>query len=188
MGILVPFVSETGSSPRVFGRLASPESVKRMPWSCALQAWNSSLVDASTNVGHGRVAEAQRRAPGFSRRNWALQQELESLLEYDTFDLDSEEANLLRRLKADRPKPTEKIRKSKKDRQVAQQKRVTAKEKRTKHRKSLPMHELRALVRYFRSKNDDFSDWIIGFIILASRLGCCCGISRLCCAVRRTLR
>jgi integrase len=116
---------------------------------------------------HGRWEQSTIR--GFAA---ALQQEMETMLEYDTFDPASEEASLLWRLKNDRPKPTEKIQKSKKGRQVAQQKKVAAKKKkRKKHRKSLPVRELRALIAYFRSKDDAFSLWIVGYIILASRLG-----------------
>jgi integrase len=82
------------------------------------------------------------------------------------------EKSLLWRLKHTRPKSDEKVKKSKKGKQVAQQKKVAAKKKkRKKPRKSIPMRELRSLIRYFRSKNDDFSHWIVGYIILSSRLG-----------------
>jgi integrase len=102
----------------------------------------------------------------------ALHQEMGRMLEYDTFDPDSEEPLLIWRLKNDRPKPAEKIKKSKKGKQVVQQKKVAAKKKKRKqHRKLLPVSELRALIRYFRSKDDEFSLWIAGYIILASRLG-----------------
>ena len=40
-----------------------------------------------------------------------------------------------------------------------------------KHRKSLPLKELRALIEFFRLKADGFSLWIVGYIIIASRLG-----------------
>jgi integrase len=102
----------------------------------------------------------------------ALQQEMGRMLEYDTFDPDSEEALLLWRLKNERPDPVGKTKKSKESKQVAHQQRVAAKKKkRKKHRKSLPIRELRALVRHFRSKDIEFSLWIAGYIILASRLG-----------------
>ncbi|MEH2506375.1 integrase [Bradyrhizobium sp. AZCC 1578] len=82
------------------------------------------------------------------------------------------EKSLLWRLKYDRPKPAEKIKRSQKSRQVARQKQVAAKrKKRAKLRKSIPMRELRSLIRYFRSKRDEFSHWIVGYIILASRVG-----------------
>ena len=98
----------------------------------------------------------------------ALEQETGSMLEYDSFDPASNVASLLRRLKNDRPDAAGKTKKSK---QVAHQQKVAAKKKRQKPRKSIPMRELRALVRYFRSQDDEFSRWIAGYIILASRLG-----------------
>jgi hypothetical protein len=106
----------------------------------------------------------------------ALQQEIEGMLEYDTFDPDSREAHLLRRLKKDRPASIKKIAKSKKAKEVSHQKKVAAKKMKTaakkkERRKSLPMRELRALVRHFRSMDDDFSLWIAGYIVIASRLG-----------------
>ena len=115
---------------------------------------------------HGRWEQSTIR--GFAA---ALHQEMGRMLEYDTFDPDSEEALLLLRLKNDRPDPAT-TKKSKKSKQVAHQQKVAAtKKKRKKHRKSLPMRELRALIAYFRSKDDEFSHWIAGYIILASRLG-----------------
>ncbi len=102
----------------------------------------------------------------------ALEQEMGSMLEYDTFDPDSEEALLLWRLKNERPDPVSKTKKSKERKQVAHQQKVAAKKKkRRKPRKSIPVRELRALIAYFLSKDDDFSLWIAGYIILASRLG-----------------
>lgn len=121
---------------------------------------------------HGRWAKSTIR--GFAV---ALHQETERMLEYDTFDPDSREALLLWRLTNNRPEPFEKIKKSKKSKQAAHQKKVAATKKKTaskkkkRHRKSLPIRELRALVRYFRAKDDDFSLWIVGYIIIASRLG-----------------
>ncbi len=106
----------------------------------------------------------------------ALEQELEGLLEYDTFDPDSREGQLLQRLKKDRPASIKKM-KTAKAKEVAHQKKVAAKKKRAagkkrkKRRKSLPVQELRELVGYFRSRNDEFSLWIAGYIIIASRLG-----------------
>jgi len=38
-------------------------------------------------------------------------------------------------------------------------------------RKSIPLRELRALVGYFRGRADGFSLWIVGYILVASRLG-----------------
>jgi integrase len=102
----------------------------------------------------------------------ALDQEMGSMLDYDTFDPDSEEALLLWRLKNERPDPVGKTRKSKESKQVAHQQKVAAKKKkRKKHRKSIPVGELRALIRFFRSKDDEFSHWIAGYIMVASRLG-----------------
>jgi hypothetical protein len=101
----------------------------------------------------------------------ALEQEVGRMLEFDTFDPRSEEALLLRRLKTDRPSPITKTKTSKKSKQVAHQKKLAAKtNKKKKPRKSIPVTELRELVRYFRSR-DEFSNWIAGYIILASRLG-----------------
>jgi integrase len=115
---------------------------------------------------HGRWAQNTIR--GYAA---ALRQEMGSMLEYDTFDPDSEEALLLWRLKNQRPDPVGKT-KSKESKQVAHQQKVAAKKKkRKKHRKSIPVRELRALIRFFRSKDDEFSLWIAGYIMLASRLG-----------------
>jgi integrase len=100
----------------------------------------------------------------------AFGQELGRMLDYDTFDPDFPEAMLQTRLKNDRPAPAEKATKSKKAKEIAHQKNV-AKKRRAKPRKSIPMHELRALQRYFRSKDDDCSLWIVGYIIIASHLG-----------------
>ena len=101
----------------------------------------------------------------------ALEQEMGRILEYDTFDPESEEAALLRRLKNDRPTPVATVKKFKKGQQVAHQQKVAAKKKKKKYRKSIPVSELRALIRYFRSSDDEFSLWISGYIILASRIG-----------------
>jgi integrase len=102
----------------------------------------------------------------------ALEQEMGRMLDYDTFDPESEEALLLRRLKKDRPSPAVKIKKSEKAKMVVHQQKVAAKKKKKrKPRKSIPMSELRELIRYFRSRGDEFSLWIAGYIILASRLG-----------------
>jgi hypothetical protein len=102
----------------------------------------------------------------------ALEQEMGRMLEFDSFDPDSEEALLLRRLKNDRPSPVVKTKKSGKAKVVAHQQKVAAKKKRkSKPRKSIPVSELRQLIRYFRSRDDEFSNWIAGYIILASRLG-----------------
>lgn len=102
----------------------------------------------------------------------ALEQEMGRMLEFDSFDPDSEEALLLRRLKNDRPSPVVETKKSAKAKAVAHQQKVAAKKKkRTKPRKSIPVSELRQLIRYFRSRDDEFSLWIAGYIILASRLG-----------------
>lgn len=102
----------------------------------------------------------------------ALKQEMGRMLEFDTFDPDSQEALLLRRLKDDRPNPFVKTTRSKKAKVVAHQQKVAAKKKKKrKPRKSIPVSELRELIRHFRSGEDEFSLWIAGYIILASRIG-----------------
>jgi hypothetical protein len=58
---------------------------------------------------HGRWAQNTIR--GFAA---ALHQEMGSVLDYDTFDPDSEEASILWRLKNERPDPVSKTKKSKK--------------------------------------------------------------------------
>lgn len=107
----------------------------------------------------------------------ALKQEIEGLLEFDSFDPGSPEGQILQRLECAPPTPLKKA-KTKKAKAVAHQKKVAAKKKkaatvkkRKKRRKSLPMKELRKLVRYFRSRDDEFSHWIVGYIIFASRVG-----------------
>lgn len=115
-------------------------------------------------------------APSVKVYALALQQEITALLEFDAFDPDSPEGQLLTRLEQSPPEPSKKSKKSKKEKAVAHQKNVAAKEKkaaakRKKRRKSLPMKELRGLLRYFRSREDEFSLWIAGYIIIASRLG-----------------
>jgi len=102
----------------------------------------------------------------------ALEQEMGQMLEYDSFDPDSEEALLVRRLKKDRPSPFVNPKKSEKAKLIAhQQKLAVKKKKRNKPRKSIPVSELRKLIRYFRSRGDEFSLWIVGYIILATRIG-----------------
>jgi integrase len=104
----------------------------------------------------------------------ALAQRLEVFILSGLIDDDPDpEKSLLSRLKHSRPESIEKRKKAdKKAKKVAHQKKVaTKKGKRKKARKSLPMRELRALVRYLRQKGDGFSCWIAGYIILASRLG-----------------
>ncbi len=107
----------------------------------------------------------------------ALKQEIEGLLEFDTFDPDGREGQILQRLEHNPPAPLKKAKKTEKEKAVAHQKKVAAKKKkpmakkRKKRRKSLPMKELRELVRFFRSREDEFSWWIAGYIIFASRLG-----------------
>jgi integrase len=102
----------------------------------------------------------------------ALEQEMGRMLEFDSFDPDSEEALLVWRLKNDRPSPVVKTKKSGKAKAVAHQQKVAAKKKKkATPRKSIPVSELRQLIRYFRSRDDEFSLWIAGYIILASRLG-----------------
>lgn len=81
----------------------------------------------------------------------ALAQELEDMLEFDSFPPESWEAVLLEALYNDRPQP--------------------AAAPSIKSRKHLPVSELRALVAYFRSSNDAFAQWCAGYLILASRLG-----------------
>jgi hypothetical protein len=106
----------------------------------------------------------------------ALEQEIAGLPEFDTFDPDSREGQILQRLKNNQPAPL-KAKKTEKEKAVAHQKKVAAKKKkavakkRKKRRKSLPVKELRELVRHFRSREDEFSRWIAGYIMIASRLG-----------------
>jgi integrase len=101
----------------------------------------------------------------------ALYQEVEQLVLAGEFEDHPGKEALLWRLKNNRPRPIPKVKKSKKGQQVAYQKRAAAKKMRKKHRKSLPMKELRALIKFFRLKADSFSLWIAGYILTASRLG-----------------
>ena len=103
----------------------------------------------------------------------ALHQEVEVLVFAGEFD-DSPaqgEKSLLWRLKHDRPRPAPEVQKSKKRKEVAHQKRAATKKMRKKPRKSIPLKELRSLVEFFRLKADSFSLWIVGYILIASRLG-----------------
>jgi hypothetical protein len=137
------------------------ENPNEAPWSPLLQTVHWFLNGHARWAGHTIELYAN-----------ALEQEVGRMLEFDTFDPRSEEALLLRRLKTDRPSPITKTKTSKKSKQVAHQKKVAAKtNKKKKPRKSIPVTELRDLVRYFRSREDVFSNWIAGYIILASRLG-----------------
>jgi hypothetical protein len=81
----------------------------------------------------------------------ALAQELDGLLEFDSFPPGSCEGVLLDALENDRPQP--------------------AKTPSIKSRKHLPVQELRAIVAYFRSSDDEFARWCAGYLVLASRLG-----------------
>lgn len=106
----------------------------------------------------------------------ALKQEIEGLLEFDTFDPDSREGLILQRLEHNPPTPLKQVKKTKQEKAVAHQKKLVAKKKKAaaqkkERRKSLPMKELLELVRYFRSREDEFSRWICGYILIASRLG-----------------
>ncbi len=122
--------------------------------------------------GHGRWAKPTVRLYAL-----ALEQELQNVLDYDTFDPDSREGQLLRRLKKDRPVSSEKIDKMTKEAEIANQEECLPKEKkphtekRAAPRKSIPMRELRNLIRYFQKRKDGFSKWIAGHIKLATRLG-----------------
>jgi integrase len=121
---------------------------------------------------HGRWANGTVRLFAL-----ALEQELNCVLDYDTFDPDSREGHLLRRLKKDRPVSIEKIDKMTNEAEVTYQADVAAKKKksstkkRAKRRKSIPMRELRKIIKYFRSRDDEFSAWIVGYIEFATRLG-----------------
>jgi hypothetical protein len=108
----------------------------------------------------------------------ALGQRLETFASSGLIDINPDpEKSLLARLKHARPQPAEKRKKADKAQKVAHQKKVAAKKKkaatkkRRKSRKSLPMGELRKLRKYFSSRPDEFSRWIAGYIIIASRLG-----------------
>jgi len=104
----------------------------------------------------------------------ALSEQVEMLLLMGLLiDNPEPEKSLLWKLKHKRPKPAEKTKQSTKEQQLAHQKKVATKRKKKKKaaRKSIQVRELRALIRYFRSTKDDFSHWIVGYIILATRLG-----------------
>jgi integrase len=101
----------------------------------------------------------------------ALHQEVEKLVLAGEFEDHPGEKSLLWRLKKDRPRPIPKVEKSKRSKLVAHQKKAASKKMRKKHRKSLPLKELRSLTEFFRLKADSFSLWIVGYILLASRLG-----------------
>jgi hypothetical protein len=66
---------------------------------------------------------------------------------------------LLRALQKNRPRPATKTKKAGK------------KNKRKPYRKSLKMQELRRLIEYFRGRPDEFSHWIAGYLLIASRIG-----------------
>jgi integrase len=103
----------------------------------------------------------------------ALYQEVEQLVIVGEFEDNPAEGEkpLLWRLKKDRPRPAPKVKKSKKGKQVAHQKRGATKKIRKKPRKSIPLKELRSLTKFLRLKADSFSLWIVGYIVIASRLG-----------------
>lgn len=104
----------------------------------------------------------------------ALRQQVEMLVMMDLLlDNPELEKSLLWRLKNDRPQSIRKAKKeAKKSNAAAHQKKVIAKEKQRKApRKSISPQELRALVKYFRGKADGFSLWIVGYLLVASRLG-----------------
>ncbi|MBR0748181.1 hypothetical protein JQ582_30040 [Bradyrhizobium japonicum] len=94
---------------------------------------------------HARWADSTVR-----RYAVALAQELDGLLEFDSFPPGSREALLRDALDNNRPQP--------------------AKAPSIKSRKHLPVPELRALIPYFH-RSDDFGRWCAGYLILASRLG-----------------
>jgi hypothetical protein len=101
----------------------------------------------------------------------ALQQEVAEMILAGEFEDHAGEQSLLWRLEHDRPRPAPTAKKSKRAKQVAHQQRAAAKKTRRKRRKSIPLAELRALIQFFRLKADGFSLWIVGYILLASRLG-----------------
>ncbi|MGX4805523.1 hypothetical protein [Bradyrhizobium guangdongense] len=101
----------------------------------------------------------------------ALYQEVEQLILAGEFEDHKGKQSLLWRLKNDRPRAIPPVKKSKKAQQVAHQKGVVAKRMRKKRRKSLPVKELQELTEFLRLKADSFSLWIVGYIVLASRLG-----------------
>ena len=104
----------------------------------------------------------------------ALSQRVEMLVMMDLLNDNPEpEKSLLWRLKKDRPQSIKKAKKSKKKSKAeAHRKKVAAKKKQRKApRKSIPVRELRALVEYFRDLADGFSLWIVGYLLVASRLG-----------------
>ncbi len=101
----------------------------------------------------------------------ALHQEIAELVLAGEFVDHPGEQSLLWRLEHKRPRPAPIVRKSKRGKQVAHQKRTVAKKMRRKRRKSIDLIELRALIEFFRLKADSFSLWIVGYILVASRLG-----------------
>lgn len=101
----------------------------------------------------------------------ALHQEVAELVLAGEFVDHPGEQSLLWRLKRKRPRPALTVRKSKKGKQVAHQTKTAAKNKRRKRRKSIDLIELRTLIEFFRLKADSFALWIVGYILVASRLG-----------------
>ncbi|CUT13572.1 MULTISPECIES: hypothetical protein [Bradyrhizobium] len=162
-GITAPFSSEVAALIEQF-QCQHPEADQRELPILAVARW---FLDSP-----GRWS-----ARSFTINALALKQEIEGLLEFDTFDPDGPEGQLLKRLETEHPAPTKRGTKTEKEKAVAHQQKVAAKKKkavakkRKKSRKSLPMKELRELVGYFRSREDEFSRWIAGYIIFASRIG-----------------
>jgi hypothetical protein len=117
---------------------------------------------------HGRWSDSYIRLVAA-----ALSQRVGMLVTMDLLqDNPAPEKSLLWRLKKDRPQSIKKAKKSKKGKAKAHQKKIAAKKKQRKApRKSIPLRELRALVEFFRDQADGFSLWIVGYLLVASRLG-----------------
>lgn len=119
---------------------------------------------------HGRWAQSTVRLYAL-----ALEQALKAALDPDRFY--PEQGLLLRRLKKDRPLSIERIDWMTKEAEIANQEECLPKEKkpptkkRAARRKSMPMRELRKLIRHFQARKDGFSRWIAGYIKFATRLG-----------------
>jgi integrase len=101
----------------------------------------------------------------------ALHQEIAEPVLAGEFEDHPGEQSPLWRLEHKRPRPASIVKKSNKGKQVAHQKRTAAKRMRRKRRKSIDLMELRTLIEFFRLKADSFSLWIVGYILVASRLG-----------------
>jgi integrase len=114
---------------------------------------------------HGRWSKSYIR-----RIAAALHQRVQTLVRMELINdnPDDPEKSLLRALKKSRPDPAKKTSKVGKKNKTTNKKK---KKQRKKVRKSLKLTELRLLIEYFRLNADGFSLWIVGYLLIASRIG-----------------